>query len=194
MARYRPSPLSYPTAALDSLQRAVIDLINAVRRIEEHLGAAEENTMTTFTSWAAGLPGVIVAQDAEIAEYLWNKLGTQRPGSVCLGVKSEAGAPVAAALVEKYTGPEGACHMHVAAEWRFLKRAYVRALMSYAFDYLRCRVIYAHVSETNAPALRLNKRLGFKEHARLPDFFGPDDTAVVMSLRAEDWAAIAGDF
>lgn len=55
----------------------------------------------------------------------------------------------------------------------------------YPFVQLGCKKMFAQVPASNSRALEFDRKLGFKEEARLKDVF-PDGDLVVLSMRRED--------
>jgi len=73
-------------------------------------------------------------------------------------------------------------------------RAAMRTLLSYSFDTLNLNRVYLHVLSFNERAIRLYRRLGFREEGRLrQDYFhlGCYHDTLVMGLLREEWAESA---
>ena len=63
----------------------------------------------------------------------------------------------------------------------------------YPFNQLGVKKLIGQVPSSNLKALEFDKKLGFKEEARISDVF-PDGDLIVLSMRREDcrWLKIRG--
>lgn len=82
--------------------------------------------------------------------------------------------------------------MHAAAfdrRWASIDMLWVT--FHYPFVQLNCKKIFAQVPASNSKALEFDKKLGFKEEARIKDVF-PDGDLVVLAMLREDckWLGI----
>ena len=80
-----------------------------------------------------------------------------------------------------------ACQMHIAAvdEVNWMSRDLLWAAFDYPFNKLGVSVILGQVCGDNDAALRLNRHLGFKVVAEIPDAH-MDGDLVIMAMRRED--------
>jgi RimJ/RimL family protein N-acetyltransferase len=86
-----------------------------------------------------------------------------------------------------YTGYTGASiQMHMAGFVpRWADRAFLWAAFHYPFVQIGCRKVFGQVPESNTKALEIDKRLGFKEVARIEDVFS-DGACIILALARED--------
>lgn len=80
-----------------------------------------------------------------------------------------------------------ACQMHIAAvdEVNWMSRDLLWAAFDYPFNKLGVNVILGQVCADNDSALKLNRHLGFKVIAKIPDAH-MDGDLVIMAMRRED--------
>ena len=80
-----------------------------------------------------------------------------------------------------------ACQMHIAAvdEVNWMSRDLLWAAFDYPFNKLGVSVILGQVCADNESALKLNRHLGFKVIAEIPDAH-MDGDLVIMTMRRED--------
>jgi RimJ/RimL family protein N-acetyltransferase len=80
-----------------------------------------------------------------------------------------------------------ACQMHIAAvsEVNWMSRDLLWAAFDYPFNKLGVKVILGQICGSNEDALRLNRHLGFKVVAEIPDAH-MDGDLVIMAMRKED--------
>ena len=79
------------------------------------------------------------------------------------------------------------CQMHIAAvdEVNWMSRDLLWAAFDYPFNKLGVSVILGQICADNTDALRLNRHLGFKVVAEIPDAHMEGDL-VIMAMRKED--------
>ena len=84
-----------------------------------------------------------------------------------------------------------ACQMHIAAvdEVNWMSRDLLWAAFDYPFNKLGVSVILGQVCGSNESALKLNRHLGFKDVATIPDAHNDGDL-VILEMRPEycKWA------
>jgi hypothetical protein len=78
------------------------------------------------------------------------------------------------------------CCMHTVVQRpELLNRRMVISAFQYPFVICNCEAVLALVDSTNEAALEFDRRLGFKEIARIPNGGGDADLLVLQMLRAE---------
>jgi predicted dinucleotide-binding enzyme len=76
--------------------------------------------------------------------------------------------------------------MHIAGfvpNW--INRSILWMGFAYPFLQLKCKVLIGRVASTNHKALKLDKHLGFKEIARIPDAV-PNGDVIILTMRREE--------
>jgi len=104
--------------------------------------------------------------------------------TVCIG--QEIDGQLAAVI--GYAGfMPNACQMHIAAvdEVNWMSRDLLWAAFDYPFNVLGVKVILGQINADNESALKLNRHLGFKVVAEIPDAH-MDGDLVLMAMRRED--------
>jgi hypothetical protein len=104
--------------------------------------------------------------------------------TVCIGQEIDG---VLAAVVGYCSFMPNACQMHIAAvdEVNWMSRDLLWAAFDYPFNKLGVKVILGQICGSNEDALRLNRHLGFKVIAEIPDAH-MDGDLVIMAMRRED--------
>jgi hypothetical protein len=104
--------------------------------------------------------------------------------TVCIGQEVDG---VLAAVVGFCSFMPKACQMHIAAvdEVNWSNRDFLWAVFDYPFNKLGVSVILGQVCADNESALKLNRHLGFKVIAEIPDAHMEGDL-VIMAMRRED--------
>ena len=104
--------------------------------------------------------------------------------TVCIGQEIDG---VLAAVVGFASFMPNACQMHIAAvdEVNWMSRDLLWAAFDYPFNVLNVKVILGQICASNTDALRLNRHLGFKVVAEIPDAH-MDGDLVIMAMRKED--------
>lgn len=104
--------------------------------------------------------------------------------TVCIGQEIDG---VLAAVVGFCSFMPNACQMHIAAvdEVNWMSRDLLWAAFDYPFNVLGVKVILGQICASNEDALRLNRHLGFKVVAEIPDAH-MDGDLVIMAMRRED--------
>ena len=74
------------------------------------------------------------------------------------------------------------------AHRNWTSRERVRAIFSYPFDDLGCRIVIARIGEHNVRARRIWRSLGADEY-RIPALRSPTEAEMIYTLRAEVWRA-----
>lgn len=76
--------------------------------------------------------------------------------------------------------------MHVAGfDPRWINNDMLWVAFDYPFNQLGCKTIFGQVPEDNLHTLEFDKKLGFKEVARIADVF-PGGDCIVLAMRRED--------
>ena len=104
--------------------------------------------------------------------------------TVCIGQEIDG---VLVAVVGFCSFMPNACQMHIAAvdEVNWMSRDLLWAAFDYPFNKLGVSVILGQICANNTDALRLNRHLGFKVVAKIPDAH-MDGDLVIMAMRKED--------
>lgn len=77
-----------------------------------------------------------------------------------------------------------------ASDPRWLTKAHINELFSYAFDRAGANKLWTAIRADNKRAIRFVQRgMGMKEEARLRHHYGPGHVAVVSSMLASEWRA-----
>lgn len=95
------------------------------------------------------------------------------------------GQPIAVAVYNRFSKHN--CEMSIATDGRriWATRAFLRACYLYPFKQMNLRRVSAVVEETNAMSLKLCRKLGHTEEARLKSWFGEQD-GVLFRMMKED--------
>lgn len=102
----------------------------------------------------------------------------------CISRHTSNGSCLAGVLYSDYNG--ASIQTHIAAfSPNWASPAFLYAMFDYPFTSLGCKKLIAVMDKSNAKALQLNARLGFKFEIEIEDVFssGP---AVIRSLRKEE--------
>lgn len=94
-------------------------------------------------------------------------------------------------ILQAYTGASICAHM-AGFDPHWANRDLLFAVFYYVFETCGCGSIFAQVPTYEETALAVDKKLGFKEEARIPDVFPGGDGLVVLRMRKEDcrWLAV----
>jgi hypothetical protein len=104
--------------------------------------------------------------------------------TVCIGQEVDG---ILAAVVGYCSFMPNACQMHIAAvdEVNWMSRDLLWAAFDYPFNVLGVKVILGQICGSNEDALRLNRHLGFKVVAEIPDAH-MDGDLVIMAMKKEE--------
>lgn len=102
-----------------------------------------------------------------------NAIGVRRDGELIAGV-----------LYTDYNRHSVAAHI-AAHDRRWITKDVLWSIFYWPFTVLGVRVIFGYVAESNTHALALDLKLGFKEHARVPDVF-EDGDLLILSMYKQD--------
>jgi RimJ/RimL family protein N-acetyltransferase len=94
------------------------------------------------------------------------------------------------ALLQAWTGASASIHM--AGFWdRWANRDLLWCTFDYCFLQLGLKCLIAQVPSDNEVALKIDKRMGFREVARIPDVFHTGD-CVILQMYKEDcrWLSV----
>lgn len=97
--------------------------------------------------------------------------------------------PVAAVVFDGYTGEAVHVHIWVAGDRR-PSRMFWWAVYQYCFEQLNCKTVIGTVPANNKAALKLDKHLGFKAVAEIPNYFPGGVNMILHVLEAHeapDW-------
>lgn len=99
-------------------------------------------------------------------------------------VRTEGGKLLGGVIYQGFTG--ASIRMHVAGfAPRWIDRDMLWMAFHYPFDQLGVRKVLGFIHSTNLKALDFNRKLGFKEEARIAGVFRDADL-VIMTMRRED--------
>ena len=103
----------------------------------------------------------------------------------------EDGELMGGVLYQAYTGASIGIHMAGFNPF-WANRDIIWAAFHYPFRQLKCERMFGQVPETNAAALEINLKLGFKEVARIPGVY-EDGAAVILCMEKSDcrWLKLA---
>ena len=104
--------------------------------------------------------------------------------TVCIGQEIDGNL---VAVVGYCSFMPNACQMHIAAvdEVNWMSRDLLWAAFDYPFNVLGVKVILGQICGSNEDALRLNRHLGFKVVAEIPDAH-MDGDLVIMAMKKEE--------
>jgi RimJ/RimL family protein N-acetyltransferase len=89
-------------------------------------------------------------------------------------------------IVQNYTGEGGSCCLHVASwEGDWLTRNFLWVTAKHCFDYLKCRKVLGYVFSTQEQVLAFDRKLGFREEARILDAVPGGDLVILSMCREE---------
>lgn len=131
-----------------------------------------------------------LGNDDAVARWLGEKLGVVfHPPYVTMRIEDETGRMHAAYLFNNYNQHSIEVSIYGAA---CVKRRFIRAVCSYAFDQLGVMHLRGRSRRGNKPMVHLFPRLGFTYEATLKNYFGPkksDDALMFRASRsdAEKW-------
>ena len=95
---------------------------------------------------------------------------------------------------ERYTGPGGSVHAHwCGRDARWLKGYMLTLAFMYAYDQLRCQIIFGEVKAKSAQTRAIDEKLGFKEITRLVGYY-PGDDLILYSLHKQDCVWLPDEF
>lgn len=87
-------------------------------------------------------------------------------------------------IVTNYTGVS--CALHMAGEDEmWTTRDFIWMVFDYTFNQLGCARVFGLVEEANTLALKIDRKLGFREIARIPGMFASGDALVLQLTRAD---------
>ena len=104
--------------------------------------------------------------------------------TVCIGQEIDGNV---VAVVGFNNFMPNACQIHIGSvsEVNWMSKDLLWATFDYPFNKLNLRVIIGQICANNTDALRLNRHLGFKVVAEIPDAHMEGDL-VIMAMRKED--------
>lgn len=105
----------------------------------------------------------------------------------CLGWATEAEGLVAGVVFHNFDPDRGAIEMSAYSQnCGWLDRNRLRAVFSYPFDQLKCRIAVARIAESNTTARRIWRALGSSE-TLVPDLYAAGEAEAICILRADAW-------
>jgi len=117
-------------------------------------------------------------------DFLKERIGLTWSQDLRMIGKVEDGVLVGVIGYNQYTG--SSCQMHFAGDKKgWFSRKVLSEIFRYAFDVLNCKVVYAQVASSNAEALDIDRRVGFKDVVFLPDAH-PDGGVYLLQMFKED--------
>lgn len=123
----------------------------------------------------------IVSNSEECGRWVAKKIFGTWKGDPTIGLTSD-GEMVAGVIYENWNGKSITCHIAVQG---LMTPKYLAAIFHYPFVHLGCDTIICTVAESNEESIRLAKKLGFQEHARLPEAH-PDGAVLIFMLYRRD--------
>jgi RimJ/RimL family protein N-acetyltransferase len=128
---------------------------------------------------------MIAVGNEEELRYIAKAAGTiANPECDFAIVRIEDGQLLGGVIYQGYTG--ASIRMHAAGFVpRWADKDMLWMAFHYPFEQLNCTKLLGFVHSTNLKALDLNKKLGFKEEARITGVFRDADL-VIMTMRRED--------
>ena len=116
-------------------------------------------------------------------------LTTSTTGLMCYEIGTQR--RLAAMVCESWTENSCQCHLivdHIAA----LRHGFLQACADYVFTTGERKKMIGIVPSKKYKALRLNKRLGFKEVGRIADAFEDGNDAVILEVHRDDCTVWSG--
>lgn len=140
---------------------------------------------------------LVFGRDEAIADWVISHIPALRGSSFgpcsAIGVEGSNGGQLAGVVYHDYQPAFATIQLSIAAESpRWATKSIVTQILSYPFDQLAVRKVWAAVPHTNDRALRLIKGLGFVQEGVLKHHFGPSH-AVMWRLLKEDYRRRYGD-
>lgn len=128
---------------------------------------------------------MIVFNDVEHGFAIARKAGTTFNPSVDICVANAGPDGLWGGVIfTGYTGASVALHSaSFDSRWSSIDMLWVT--FHYPFAQLGCQTIFAQVPASNSRALEFDRKLGFKEVARIADVF-PDGDLIVLAMKRED--------
>jgi RimJ/RimL family protein N-acetyltransferase len=113
------------------------------------------------------------------AGTLYNPIADQ-----CISRTTDEGELLGGVVFQAYTGASIAIHMAgFIPTWA--NRDILWAAFHYPFEQLKVRQVLGQVPESNEAALEINRKLGFKEVARIAGVYD-DGAAVIMAIQKDE--------
>ena len=85
------------------------------------------------------------------------------------------------------------CQIHTAGVGHWLSREFLRVLFSYPFEQLGLEHLVATIGAQNARSLRLTRRVGFSDFARIKDGYERGTDMIVLKMARKDCRWISAD-
>lgn len=97
-------------------------------------------------------------------------------------------------VFERYTGVNGSIVAHWAGrDARWIKPYMLTLGFMYIFDQLQCRKVYAEVKASLDSVRKVDEKLGFKQVARLPNYY-PDDDLIIYVIDKQECVWLPDEF
>lgn len=87
-------------------------------------------------------------------------------------------------ILNGYTGTSMTAHI-AGFDPRWVSQDMIWVVFNYIFVQLKCNKLFGQVAATNSKALEFDRKLGFKEEARIKEVF-PDGDLIVLAMKKED--------
>lgn len=129
----------------------------------------------------------IVPSTDEHIQWILGKVNCHKvEGAKGISSITDDGRLLCCCLMDSWT--EGSCQVHIAIDSPIGLRnhAFVYEVFNYIFNTLGRKVAIGFVDSTNIKALKFDKKLGFKELARIKDGARYGVDTVILELRRED--------
>lgn len=129
---------------------------------------------------------MIVINDPEYAEAIADKAGYILNTRCDQCIAREVDGVLTGGVIFSYYSPGGSVNLHMAGfARRWASQTMIWMIFDYAFAQLKVKKVFAQVPTKNTTALAINRKLGFKDEALIPDVFADDDLAL-LSMRIDD--------
>lgn len=132
---------------------------------------------------------IVFGQDKAVAEWVASKLGqTGFAGYfMCAVGVVEDGELIGGTCFHNYYPKEGVIEMSSASSsQRWLSRQMLKAIFTYAFEFLCCQMVVMRVSADNVVMLNIADRFGFSRYT-IPRLRGKNEDEVICTLTDDQW-------
>ena len=132
---------------------------------------------------------ISLEQKPEYLDFYNQVLGVKRipdPNHIVWITKlDEAGNILAVVAFRNFT--QHTCEMSIATNKKsnWASREFIAVCYRYAFNQMKLSRVNAVINEKNERALRMNRKLGCTEEAKLKNFFGENDGILMRMLPSE---------
>lgn len=89
----------------------------------------------------------------------------------------------ACAMYVDYTGWSMSIHIHAP---RHLKKNVIRRFLRYPFHEANVKMLFAPIKSSNTVILKVARKIGFKDHCVIPDYFGLHEDQIILRAQEGD--------